>query len=463
MFVGRRAELDALTDWWRQASGKPCLVWGRRRVGKTALIERFASGLPASTVFHVGVGDPARAELARLTRAVAASGLLGTRDLAAHTFTNWRDALDHLAARAAEKPVLLVLDDFPALLPGSPELPATLAAHLDQWRARTRLRILICGSALRAIWAIQEPHAPLNARFGLMLPVHPFRPDEAAEMLPFLSPEDRALVYGLVGGMPLYLNWWRGELGVRENLAELAGDPGGRLLAEGRLVLETEIGSEQAATALRAIASGATRHAEIQEWVGADPSRALDRLLEARLVDRVSPVTEDPDRSRRKVYRIADNFLAFYLGPLRRHRTEIERGNGAAVAAVLEREMSEHIEPRFAEAFRDCLWRKAGLGSLTTDYVVAIGPWWGSRSGPCLDAVVLAQRDRGRVPVAVGEATWNPAADGARTRVRLIARAAALTDEVDRLCYVVCARSQVTRADASLVALTSADIFPDPP
>ena len=65
-FVGREAELDALRDWWEHAPDRPALVWGRRRVGKTALIERFASDLPR-VVFCTGVGDPAnsRAFLAR--------------------------------------------------------------------------------------------------------------------------------------------------------------------------------------------------------------------------------------------------------------------------------------------------------------------------------------------------------------------------------------------------------------
>lgn len=67
---------------------------------------------------------------------------------------------------------------------------------------------------------------------------------------------------------------------------------------------------------------------------GADPTRILDRLVEARLVERVVPVTDQDRVSRRRIYRIADNFLSFYLGPLLRHRSEIERdrrgGDGAA-------------------------------------------------------------------------------------------------------------------------------------
>jgi AAA+ ATPase superfamily predicted ATPase len=460
-FVGREAELAALTDWWEHGADRPALVWGRRRVGKTALIERFSSSLPR-VVFHTGVGDPMTGELARMSEAVLTAAAAGLRDLTANPYRDWRDALDHLAGVAVDDPLLLVLDEFPELLSGSPSLPGVLRAFLDHTRGRSRLRILICGSAVRTMWSIQETRAPLYGRFNLTLPVFPFRPHEAAAMLPLLPPDERALVYGLVGGMPLYLGWWRQEEGIQANLLRLVGAPGSPLLTEGRLIMETEIGSELAGAALHAIGSGATRYNEIKDAVGADPTRALDRLVEARLIERITPVDEDQDRSRRRLYRIADNFLSFYLGPVRRHRTEIERGRGRHVIPALERELDNHMGWPFEEAFRECLWRRVDAGLFGPDEVVAIGPWWRSGGQDEIDAVVLAEPGVSRIPVAVGEAKWARSVDASRVKARLIAKAAALTPAVDRLTYIVCARSEVTRADPGTVALTAADIFPDP-
>lgn len=459
-FVGREPELRALRRWWERAADRPALVWGRRRVGKTALIEHFASSLPR-VVFHTGVGAPMRGELARLSEGVAGANVGGLRDVIATPYRDWRDALDHLAELAADEPLLLVLDEFPELLPGAPTLPGELRAFLDHTRGRTRLRILICGSGVRTMWSIQETRAPLYGRFNLTLPVYPFRPHEAAAMLPGLAPEERALVYGLTGGMPLYLGWWQQEATVRDNLLDLMGSPGSPLLTEGQLIMETEIGSEQAAAALQAIAAGATRYNEIKDAVGTDPTRALDRLIQARLIERMTPIDEDPDRSRRKVYRIADNFLAFYLGPIRRHRTEIERGHGRQVVPALERELNDHMGRPFVEAFREYLWRQADSGFLGSTDIIAIGPWWRSGGQDEIDAVVLAQPELTRIPVAVGEAKWARSVDAARVKAKLIAKAAALTADVDRLTYIVCARSEVTRADEDTVAVTAADIFAD--
>ncbi len=457
-FVGREAELDALRDWWEHAPDRPALVWGRRRVGKTALIERFASDL-ARVVFHTGVGDPMPGELASLSAAVRSAGAEGLRDLTANPYHDWRDVLDHLADQAADEPLLLVLDEFPELLHESPSLPGVLRAFLDRSRGRTLLRILVCGSAVRTMWSVQETRAPLYGRFNLTLPVFPFRPHEAAAMLPDLAPEDRALVYGLVGGMPLYLAWWRQNAPIEDNLFRLIGAPGAPLLTEGRLIMESETGSATGGAILHAIASGATRYNEIQDLVGTDPARPLDRLVEARLVERLAPVDEDQAKSRRKIYRIADNFLAFYLGPVRKHRTEIERGYGQRVMSALRNELDDHLGAPYEEAFREYLWRHAATGILG-DHIVAIGPWWRSGGQDQIDAVALAQPDLTRVPVAVGESKWSRSVAGPRIKAKLAAKSVALTDAVDRLRYVICARSTVTQPDPDTTVVTAADIFP---
>jgi hypothetical protein len=194
--------------------------------------------------------------------------------------------------------------------------------------------------------------------------------------------------------------------------------------------------------------------------VGTEPARALGRLVGARLVERVAPVTEDQEKSRRKVYRIADNFLAFYLGPVRKHRSEIERGYGQRVMMALEHELDDYMGAPYEEAFREYLWLQAGTGFLG-DHVVAIGPWWRTGGQDQIDAVEIAQPELTRIPIAVGESKWGKSVSGPRLKAKLAAKAATLTDSVDRLQYSICVRSEVTRADPDTTVFTAADIFPD--
>lgn len=431
------------------------IVWGRRRVGKTALLQHFADDLPS--VFHTGARRPAAAELAALSRAAEPLLASGVRDLSTRPFVDWEDALESLAQEARQRRILLVLDELPALEATSPDLPSLLRAIWDRVQGRTKLKVLLCGSAVRTMEAMQEERAPLYGRLDLSLLLHPFSPHEAALLLPSLSPARRALVWGLVGGMPLYLRWWDQGASVRANLLRLACTPGGQLLSEGQLVLATEADDgDLARQTLYAIASGRTKFNEIAQAVQADPTRTLERLISLRLVERVAPVTEDPRRTRRRIYRLADNFLAFWLGVLDRFRPEIERGLGESILPVLVESLDDHMGGPWEEAFRLHIRRRAASGDLG-EGIVAVGPFWTAAQDPGeIDAVGLT--GRGREAVLLGEAKWAKRVDGARIRAELERKSAGLPRVANPPRFAVCARDSVDGGE-DILRVTAADIF----
>jgi AAA+ ATPase superfamily predicted ATPase len=453
--VNRETELALLSDWWSAGGARLGIVWGRRRVGKSALLGRFAEDKPA--ILHTAASRPPADELRLLARATAKLGRVGLRDLEARPYSDWTDALEYLAEQAVDQPLLVVLDEFPELVAVTPELPSIIRAFWERARSQTQLRILLSGSAVRTMQAIQEERAPLYGRVDLALLLHPFEPHEAAAMLPSLSPSERALVWALVGGVPLYLEWWDDAASVRDNLRRLVCTPGGALLNEGQLVLSTEGDQGHiAAQSLRAIALGRTRFGEIRDAVRTDPTRTLERLVALRLVQRVVPVTEDERRTRRAVYRIADNFLAFWLRLVEPLRGSIDHGMGASVLPVLEESLDDFIGPRWEDGFRAYLRRLAARNELPKQQIVAIGQWW--RDDPSVEVDAVALAGRRRRPVLVGEAKWARTVDGRRVGHALAEKARAVPGLADDYVRVVCARDEVKHADG-LHVVTSRDIF----
>jgi AAA+ ATPase superfamily predicted ATPase len=461
-FVNREDELAQLQEWWSKPGPHFGIVWGRRRVGKTFLLQEFSKDL-RSVFFTAQGGDPPD-ELANLTR--QAAGLTPKfRDLSTSPFRDWQDAFETFATAAEDEPLLVVLDEFPELRAVDPGLEGILRAFWDRVAGtpETKLRILLTGSAVRTMEAIQEHRAPLFGRFDLTRLIHPFRPHEAALMLQELKPADRALVWGMVGGMPAYLSWWNQKVSVKRNLHDLVCTPGGRLLEAGAYLLETEgAPSGLARQILYAIATGKTRFAELKEAVSASPaqiSTVLRNLEALRLVERQVPVTEDPRKTQggRTSYQIADNFLAFWLGTVARFRGEIDRGLGdAALSAILDR-LDDHMGTRYEEAFRDHLRRMAGTGDLGQD-IIAVGRFWSRREDDPneIDAVVLAGSPR--EAVLVGEAKWARKVDGARIRQDLERKSSALPRVSEDLRFAACAREEVDGPD-DVLPVTAEDIF----
>ncbi|HEY8692141.1 MAG TPA: ATP-binding protein [Chloroflexota bacterium] len=345
-FVNRRMELDALHGWWERRGSMLAIVWGRRRVGKSTLLKEFAR--PLRCVFHTGIGRPLQDELATLSTETAAIVDSDFRDLELQPFTSWSDALSFLAQAAQHEPLLLVLDEFHELVAVVNELPSIMRADWDRLSGHTQLRILLCGSAVRAMESMQEQREPLYGRFSLSLLVHPFRPHEAALMLPNLSPADRALVWGILGGMPLYLSWWDQAKSVTDNLRTLACSPGAPLLREGELIMATEAGASNLAhQVLYAVASKKTRFGEIRDAVKTDPTRVLERLVSLRLVERLVPVTDTDSAASRGIYRIADNFLIFWLDVVNNQRSAIDTGMVDSVLPVIEASIDDHMGLRW--------------------------------------------------------------------------------------------------------------------
>lgn len=453
-FLDRTQELETLERAWEGAGANLTLVWGRRRSGKTRLLGRFVEGKRA--VFYGATQQSAATELAGFSDAARTALRASGTDLLAHgDFPSWQAAFDYLAESAADERLVVVLDEFSYLAESDPALPSIVQRFWDHRGRRSRLHLVLCGSAQSVMTRMQSENAPLFGRVDARLHVRPFGYPEAALFTPGLAPGERAIAYGVLGGMPSYLSRWRRE-GHAANLRRLFGDATSPLVEEGEFVLSSEL--HKAAGYFRIMHGIATGHRTfnaIRDFAALDIARQLGRLIQLGLVEREVPVTEDPTRSRRAVHRIADNFLRTWFRFVYRRRADITRGLGREVVdrEILPR-LNDHLGEPWEEMCRDFLRRSATRGELPVP-VTSVGRWWNRDNSVEIDVVGVADR---RVVLA-GSVKWS--ASVGRPELHRLRRAVeSLPDRAPDVQLVLFARDRVRDVEPTeALTFTAADLY----
>lgn len=456
-FLDRQEELAALEREWRRPGASLVLVWGRRRTGKTRLLGRFIYSKRA--LFYGATQQSSATELKGLSDAARAVLRPTGSDLLAHSeFTDWETALSYLGEVAGRQRLAVILDEFPYLADAEPALPSIIQRFWDHQGKQTKLFLVLCGSAQSIMEELQSQRAPLFGRVDFRLQLHPFTYKDAALFVPRLSPVERAIAYCVVGGMPVYLTRWDDSAGHRANLRRLFGVPSSPLIEEGEFVLSSEL-PEAAGyfRILHGIASGRRTYGEIKKFADIDIQRQMDRLLGLGLVERVVPVTEDPTRTKRAVYRIADNFLNFWFRFVYRHRADIARGLGPDIVQqhILPR-LSDYMGEPWEEMCREFIRRQVVRGDLDLN-LSAIGRWWNRDNSVEIDLVGLSNKKA----VFACSVKWSQSA-GRRELDSLRRSVEALPNRADRLTLGLFAREEIrgVHSDEALT-FTAQDLYRD--
>lgn len=414
-FIGRSSELAALRGAYEAAAGQLILLSGRRRIGKTYLLEEFTRGRRA--IFYQASRQIEAIELAAFTQAVAAA--LGPLPLG-YIFPTWETALSYADEHAGDGRLAIVLDEFPYLCDSTQGLPSIVQRWWDQRGRTSRIMLVLCGSAQTFMNDLDTGSAPLHQRFTKKIRLGPLSYREAAQFVPSLDPADRFRVYGLLGGTPLYLREWDADESVRENLVRLFGDPGSALVDSARLVLHTDLGDSTASyRALGAIASGKTRRNDILQTARITNERVLHRLEELHLVTKRVPITEG-SASRRGYFVVTDPYFRFWFRFIEPNRATIDRGFGERlIDDIIVPDLDGHLGNVFEDIACEFAGQLMMSGQLPgTD----IGSWWSTDGNHEIDIVGVKRK----APTFIGTVKWRAAPLGYDVYKNLESHAAAL-------------------------------------
>ena len=340
-----------------------CLIYGRRRVGKTELISRFCQD-KRSIQFQFSITD----RVSQLNYIGGAMSVFAGRPIASDSFYS---LFVSLAELCAEEPTVVVFDEFPYLLEGSgTEVATEVQRFIDMMLKGTDTMVIICGSQTSVMREhFGNPQRPLFGRFPYRIRLEPLSLTETALMHPSMSAIDAIRMHLTFGGIPYY-HILADSREYRESvtssflrkMAPLGVD------MEGILALEIPAGDKHRRI-LAAIAGGAVSLKDIADRTGMERSGCSDRiseLVETGFLEAVHPMYGAP---KRPIYRISDALTAFYYEVLEKHKAQIDWLRPDVSYERLEQIIHTFLGRRFEDA---C------VAYLRASYpCTELGKWWG--------------------------------------------------------------------------------------
>lgn len=447
-FYDRKRELAMLDEQYARPNGELFVLYGRRRVGKTALLAHWLQTRGHRAIFWTADRTSAVALLRSFSQAVQAFRVPGATIPADFDFGNWELALLEVARLAETERLVLVLDEFTYLFEAEPAITGLLQRLWDHQLKPSQLMLVITGSHAGMIEReVLAARAPLYQRATRHLHLQPLPYGVLHEFFPEYSAEDRVTIYGCVGGVPSYLELLEPRHSLETNLRRLLDSS--LILDDAAALLRDQLDEPRNYVAIvGAIAAGYLRVTEIAKMAGlSDTATAkyLTVLQNLGIVERQVPATVSrPEHSKSGRYQIVDHYLRFYYRFIAPARSLLEQGLTAQVWANLRQHLPEFIGKYiFEELCREWVLQQADAGKLP--FVPRrVGAYW-ARGAPEIDVVAVNEDEH---QILLGECKWTKAPVDRGNAHRFMAQAtralAKADDEGWRASYVIFSKSGFT-------------------
>lgn len=380
MFVGRHQELEQLNQAYQENDFQFTVIYGRRRIGKTSLINEFLKD--KKSIYYVALEENAEDNLKRFSDAI--SIFKNTDQGGKEKFANFEECFKEITHLAQKQRVILVIDEFPYLAKAYPTISSMLQSYIDHEFKETNLFLILCGSSMsfmeRQVLGYQSP---LYGRRTLALKLEPFKLSEAHEMLPKLSKEDAFIINTVCGGVPQYLSYMSDSMSVADNIKKNFLSKSGRLFDEPNNLLQQELRDPTNYNSIiNAIASGASKHSKIAQSAHLQTgplTTYLNNLIDLGIVEKKLPVTEQKkSKSKNIVYRICDGMFRFWYTFVGKQTDLIERGLTDLAWVKVQKGLSDFMGPEFEKYSQDFMWSQDMNEKIVPNPFIHLGNWWGT-------------------------------------------------------------------------------------
>lgn len=403
MFIGREKELTALNNLYASDKFEFAVIYGRRRVGKTALINQFIGD--KKSIYFMGVESNSKQNLENFSKSIFE---LSTGFDFAPTFDSFQHALEYVFKLAENERIILAMDEYPYVARSSKSLASTLQLLIDKYKDNSKLMLILCGSSM----SYMEDHvlsykAPLYGRRTAQIKLLPFSFNETCRYFKNFSDTDKAMVYGMVGGTPQYLLQMNDKLSLENNIKNTFLNPTSSLFEEPENLLKQEVREPALYNAIiTAIAGGASRMAEISSKVGENTNVCavyLKNLLLLGIIRKETPYGEKS--SKKSIYSIEDNLFRFWYRFVPDNNSIIARGATELAYKRIEPYLSEYMGKVFEEICTQYLWNEL-LDEKCPVQFSSLGRWWGNDPKQKKQTEIDIMGEQDKNTALFGECKW---------------------------------------------------------
>lgn len=403
MFIGREKELTQLQKLYNSDKFQFAVIYGRRRVGKTAIINEFVKG--KDSICFTGVETNEKQNLENFSKCILE---FETGIEVDTSFSSFQAALEYVFKLSQNKRIVLCIDEYPYVARASKSLASTLQLLIDKYKDNSKLFLILCGSSM----SYMEDHvlaykAPLYGRRTAQFKVFPFEFSEVCKYFNNFSDEDKAVAYGIVGGTPQYLLQLNDKMSMEDNIKNIYLNPISSIYEEPNNLLKQEVREPAIYNAvINAIATGASKLSEISGKIGEDTcvcSTYIKNLVTLGIVKKETPYGESVGR--KTIYSIEDNMFRFWYRFVPVNASIISRGATELAYSRIEPQISDYMGAVFEEICKQYLWTLLLKNKAAIPFT-DLGRWWGTnpKTKKQVEIDIMGTSDKNTV--LFGECKW---------------------------------------------------------
>ena len=366
MFIGREREIEVLEDLYSRKGLNSIAIYGRRRVGKTTLLSNFCQN--KRSIFFTANEISEKINLQNYQKA-----LLQTMPNSVFgDISDFEQAMDITVKLSKDVKTVLVIDEFPFLANAAPYFPSILQRYMDHEFKDLDITVILCGSSIRMMDdELNGKQKPLFGRFSRQMRVEPLNYIDSCKFIPNADNKTCAMIYGITGGIPLYLKLMSKENNFKDAIIKNFLQLSAPLLEEPVNLIRQEFTNPSIyLSIITAVANGKTQIKEISETTGIDKGTCSNYVSHLESVHIIRKEVPMANSRRKSVYELNDGLFRFRYGVIEKAYPDILAFDTERAYMKVEDMLPMFMGKQFEEICKQYV-------TINTLYR-SIGKWWGS-------------------------------------------------------------------------------------